>query len=141
MIIIMKPNTEKEAIEKLKLKVESLGVKVNMSEGENCCVLGLIGDTRKIDPNQFLTDENVDKVLRVQEPFKLANRKFHPQDSVIKVGENSIGGDKIAVMAGPCSVESEEQIISIAKQVKESGATFLEAVLSNQEHHHIVSKD
>ncbi|SKA86304.1 3-deoxy-D-arabinoheptulosonate-7-phosphate synthase [Clostridium sp. USBA 49] len=125
MIIIMKPNTEKEAIEKLKLKVESLGVKVNMSEGENCCVLGLIGDTRKIDPNQFLTDENVDKVLRVQEPFKLANRKFHPQDSVIKVGENSIGGDKIAVMAGPCSVESEEQIISIAKQVKESGATFL----------------
>lgn len=125
MIIIMKPNAEKEAIEKLKSKVESLGVKVNMSEGENCCVLGLIGDTRKIDPNQFLTDENVDKVLRVQEPFKLANRKFHPQDSVIKVGENSIGGDKIAVMAGPCSVESEEQIISIAKQVKESGATFL----------------
>lgn len=125
MIIIMKPGTSEEAIESLKLKVESLGVKVHMSQGENCCLLGLIGDTRKIEPSQFLVNENVDKILRVQEPFKLANRNFHPQDTVIEVGGSTIGGNKIAIMAGPCSVESEEQIISIAQQVKESGATFL----------------
>ncbi|QCX34704.1 3-deoxy-7-phosphoheptulonate synthase [Caloramator sp. E03] len=125
MIIIMKPGASEEAIEKLKLKVESLGVRVSMTKGENCTILGLIGDTSNIEPSRFLVNENVEKILRVQEPFKLANRYFHPQDTVIKVGDSTIGGNKIAVIAGPCSVESEEQILTIAKQVKESGATFL----------------
>ncbi|MCM8711604.1 3-deoxy-7-phosphoheptulonate synthase [Clostridium sp. SYSU_GA19001] len=125
MVIIMKPEATEEAIEMLKLKVESLGVKVSRTQGENCSIFGLVGDTSKLDPNHFLVEEIVDRVFRVQEPFKLANRKFHPQDTVIEVGNSIIGGDKIAVMAGPCSVESEEQIVTIAKQVKESGATFL----------------
>lgn len=125
MIIIMKPGASEEAIEKLKLKVESLGVRVSMTKGENCTILGLIGDTSNIEPSRFLVNEDVEKILRVQEPFKLANRYFHPQDTVIKVGDNTIGGNKIAVIAGPCSVESEEQILTIAEQVKESGATFL----------------
>jgi 3-deoxy-7-phosphoheptulonate synthase len=93
--------------------------------GENRCVLGLIGDTSSINMSQIEANEAVDKVMRVQDPFKRANKLFHPENTIVNVNGNLIGGKKIALMAGPCSVESEEQIITIAEAVKKSGATFL----------------
>lgn len=125
MIIIMRPEASVAEIERIQRKVESLGCTVQRVQGENYCILGLIGDTSKIDPSLLQANESVNKILRVQEPFKRANRLFHPENTVIQVGDASVGGNKIAVMAGPCSVESEEQIISIAESVKKSGASFL----------------
>ena len=124
MIIIMKNNTSKAEIERLKSKFVNLGLKVNES-GENTCVLGLIGDTSSINISQIEANESVEKVMRVQDPFKRANKLFHPENTIVNVNGNLIGGKKIALMAGPCSVESEEQIITIAEAVKKSGATFL----------------
>jgi 3-deoxy-7-phosphoheptulonate synthase len=125
MIIIMRSEASVAEIERIQRKVESLGCTVQRVQGENYCILGLIGDTSKIDPSLLQANESVNRILRVQEPFKRANRLFHPENTVIQVGDASVGGNKIAVMAGPCSVESEEQIISIAESVKKSGASFL----------------
>ena len=124
MIIIMKNNVSKAEIQRLKSKFINLGLKVNES-GENTCVLGLIGDTSSINISQIEANESVEKVMRVQDPFKRANKLFHPENTIVNVNGNLIGGKKIALMAGPCSVESEEQIITIAEAVKKSGATFL----------------
>lgn len=125
MIIIMRPEASIAEIDRIQRKIESLGCIVQRVQGESYCILGLIGDTSPIDPGLLQANDSVDRVLRVQEPFKRANRIFHPENTVVEVGGSSIGGDKLAIMAGPCSVESEEQIISIAKSVKKSGATFL----------------
>lgn len=125
MVIIMKPEAPKEVIEKIKRKMESLGCEVHISQGQNYCLLGLVGDTSNIDPSQIEANENVDRLIRVQHPFKLAGRLFHPQDTVIQVGSHSIGGGNLTVIAGPCSVESEEQLMLIADAVKESGAHLL----------------
>lgn len=125
MIIVMKPNASRESIEKIKKEVENMDVKVHETQGKQYCVLGLVGDTSKIDSDQFEADDNVEKVVPVQEPYKKANRLFHPLDSVISIGSEKVGGNRISVIAGPCSVESEEQIIEIAKNVKKSGANFL----------------
>lgn len=125
MIIIMRPEASVMEIDRIQNKVESLGCTVQRVQGENYCILGLIGDTSRIDPGLLQANENVDRILRVQEPFKRANRIFHPENTVVEVGNASVGGNRIAVMAGPCSVENEEQIISIAESVKKSGATFL----------------
>ena len=125
MIIIMNPKASEAEIERIKRKLESLGCTVQRIQGEMQSVFGLIGDTSRIDPIQLEANASVEKVLRVREPFKRANRIFHPLDTVINIENNLVGGNKIAIMAGPCSVESEEQIISIAESVKKSGATFL----------------
>lgn len=125
MVIVMKSKAPKEEIEKMKRKMESLGCQVQLTEGENQSILGLIGDTRKIDPSQIQANEHVEKVLRVQHPFKLASRMFHPEDTIVKVGNQQIGGGNIVVMAGPCAVESEEQLMTIARIVKEHGAHML----------------
>lgn len=125
MVIVMKPNTPQEVIEKIEKKMLSLGCQVHLSQGENYALLGLVGDTRKINPSQIEANEYVDKLLKVQQSFKLANRIFHPEDTVIYVEGKKIGGENIAVIAGPCSVESEEQLMTIALSVKESGADFL----------------
>lgn len=125
MIIVMKPGTTAVEIEDIKYRMGNMGVTVHMWQGENYCVLGLIGDTSSIDPAQIQSNMSVERVLRVQEPFKLANRLFHPDDTVLDIGGSVVGGETVAIMAGPCSVESEEQILSIAEKVKESGATFL----------------
>ncbi len=124
MIIIMKPDANKSDIERLKNKFENLGFKVNES-GEHRCVLGLIGDTAAINMDQIEANVAVDRVMRVTDPFKRANRLFHQENTIVNVNGNTIGGKKIALMAGPCSVESEEQILTIAEAVKKSGATFL----------------
>jgi 3-deoxy-7-phosphoheptulonate synthase len=125
MIVIMRSGTTREEIEKLKNKIENEGCKVSIIQGENQCILGLVGDTTKIDPSKIEANKHVERVTTVQQPYKLANRLFHPSDTVIRVKEETIGGKKLAVIAGPCSVESEEQIVEIAKAVKESGAGFL----------------
>ena len=124
MIIIMKTDASKKDIEKLKVKLEGLGLRVNES-GENRCVLGLIGDTGSINIGQLEANVAVDRVMRVTDPFKRANRLFHPENTIVDVSGNLIGGKKVVLMAGPCSVESEEQILTIAEAVKKSGATFL----------------
>lgn len=125
MIIIMKPHTPKEEILIQKQKLEREGFEVNLSQGESYCILGLIGDTTKIDESKIGANEYVEKILKVQQPYKLANRLFHPDNTIIDVKGEKIGGNKIAIMAGPCSVESEEQIVEIARLVKKSGAGFL----------------
>ncbi|ELC8442217.1 3-deoxy-7-phosphoheptulonate synthase [Clostridium perfringens] len=125
MIVILKPRTKEEEILKLINKIESLGVEAQRISGKEMCVVGLVGDTSKIDPSKLEANKNVERIMNVQEPFKKANRLFHPDNTIIDVLGNKIGGKKIALIAGPCSVESEEQITEIAKEVKELGASFL----------------
>lgn len=125
MIVILKAKTSNEEIGKLKKEIEKLGVTVNPVIGEELSILGLVGDTTKIDPTYIEANPNVERVMHVQEPFKKANRMFHPKDSIIDVCGRKIGGKKLAIMAGPCSVENESQITFIAEEVKKSGAEFL----------------
>ena len=125
MIIVMNPKCSEVEVEKVKKVIEQHGAITHLSQGSTYCILGVVGETRGIDSNKLLRFEGVDKVLKVEEPFKKANRLFKPEDTIIDVNGSIIGGKNLTVMAGPCSVESEEQIIEIAKSVKESGATFL----------------
>ena len=127
MIIVLKPSATEEQITKFtNMLKESYDVKVNKWDGVQSTVLGLIGDTTKIDIEYIDAQDIVENVKRVQEPYKKANRKFHPDDTVIKINDNvTIGDGSLHIMAGPCSVESEEQIVQIANDVKASGTTLL----------------
>ena len=125
MIAVLKKDVSEAQIASLKNWIESQGLSVHLSRGEYSTIIGLVGDTTKIDEDLLRGLDIVEKVQRISEPFKSANRKFHPDDSIIKVGGTSVGGDIFAVMAGPCSVESEEQVLEIAKAVKAAGATML----------------
>lgn len=125
MIVIMNSNVKDEEIKKVVGIVEGLGVQTNVSKGDSLCVIGLVGDTSRIDGDKLMALDGVDKVLKVQEPYKKANRLFKPDNSIIDARGNKIGGSNFSVMAGPCSVESEEQIIEVAEAVKKSGANFL----------------
>ena len=127
MIIILKENPEKRQLDNLISWIESQGVSPHISEGLHQTIMGLVGDTAKIDIELLEQMEIVETVKRVQEPFKNANRKFHPLDTVINVpgSDAVIGGGELCVIAGPCSVESEEQIITVARSVKTSGAKLL----------------
>jgi 3-deoxy-7-phosphoheptulonate synthase len=125
MIAVLKNTATKEQISNLVSWFESRGLKVNESKGEYCTVLGLIGDTTQVDIEMLMGLDIIETVTRVSEPFKKANRKFHPEDTVVDCGGVKIGGGHFAVMAGPCSVESREQIIETAKRVQDAGATLL----------------
>lgn len=125
MIIVMKQNAPLTAVENLETELNNRGFKVSRSQGESKVVLGLIGDTFKLDERDFLGNEWVEKVMRVQEPYKRASRSFHPQNSIIDVSGVKVGGKKLVVMAGPCSIETPEQIHTVAQAVKNSGATLL----------------
>ena len=125
MIVILKPNTPKNEVDRLIDKITGLGVQVNPVFGQDLIILGLVGDTSKIDPTQIEANHNVEKVMHVAEPFKKANKMFHPEPTVLDVNGAKVGGKKLALMAGPCSVESEAQIVEVAKAVKKSGANFL----------------
>ena len=125
MIIVMNTNAKMEDANKVSKCVESLGLRTNISKGDSHLIVGVMGDTSVLDPNKLLRFDGVEKIVKVQEPFKKANRLFHPEDTIIDVLGNKIGGGNLGIMAGPCSVESEEQIIEIAKSVKKSGANFL----------------
>ncbi len=125
MIAVLKSGTTDKQIENLSSWLKTQGLDVHLSRGSEHIILGLIGDTSKIDAELIESLEIVDSVKRISEPFKSANRKFHPDDSVINVGNTSVGGNIFAIMAGPCSVESEEQVMEIARAVKAAGATML----------------
>ncbi len=125
MIAVLKQGTTDTQIENLSAWLKSQGLDVHLSKGKTHTVVGLVGDTAKVDAELLESLDIVDSVKRISEPFKSANRKFHPDDSVITVGNTSVGGLDFAIMAGPCSVESEEQVMEIAKAVKAAGATML----------------
>ena len=125
MIIILKNNVSEKDEKALIKWLESFKVKVNPIHGAETTILGLIGDTSQIEIDTIETHEAVERVMKVQEPFKKANRKFHPENTLIDVNGIEIGGDKIVVIAGPCSVENENQIFQLAEDVKAAGASFL----------------
>lgn len=131
MVVILKPKTSKQDTENMISYIRDLGVDVMVNNGVDCTVLGLLGDTSRIDPDTLMLNVHVDRVMRIAEPFKKASRKFHPDNSIIKIGDEktdiaSIGAEgKFTVIAGPCSVESESQIIDVAESVKKSGAKML----------------
>ena len=125
MIIVFKPKSKDNDLNRVIEKVENLGLKTHISKGEETTIVGLIGDTTKVDARMIEVDEAVEKVMHVSEPYKLANRAFHPEDSIIDVAGVKVGGQHLAVIAGPCSVESKEQVIEIAKAAKAAGANML----------------
>ena len=125
MIIVLKPNAPKEFVDTLTKMIQAKGLQVDKSKGARKTLLGLVGNTAAIDEDQIRSYEYVENVIRVEEPYKRASRAFHPEDTVIQVGDAQIGGKKLAVMAGPCSVESQEQMDGIARDIKASGATML----------------
>ena len=125
MIVILKQEARQEQIDKLTAFFNKMGLKIHLSQGEHSTIMGLVGDTTRIDEDMIATLDDVEAVRRIQEPYKKANRKFHPADSVIDCGGVKLGGGMFQIIAGPCSVESEEQIIGIAKSVKDAGATLL----------------
>lgn len=126
MLVVLKYGVSENEIVQLINELEaSFNVQVQPIKGSECTVLGLIGDTPSLAQDQLENDTRVHKVMTVREPFKKANRLFHPDNTIVKVGDSTIGGDELAIIAGPCSVESKEQIINIAERVKASGATFL----------------
>lgn len=125
MIIILKKNAPKKDVENLCKNIEAQNIKINEVVGAHTTILGLIGDTHKIDMEAIEAQEIVESVQRVQEPYKGVNRKFHPEDTVVTVENAKIGDGNVAVIAGPCSIENEEQIVDTCMQVKAAGANFL----------------
>ena len=125
MIVVLKNNAAEEKRENLISWLKQMGVDIHLSTGEYQTVLGLIGDTSRIDTDLIESPDIVEAVKRISEPFKSANRKFHPDDTVIEVRGTKIGGGNFAIMAGPCSVESEKQLLEVAVKAKEAGATIL----------------
>ncbi len=125
MIIVLKKGADAVGIDQLTDKLTRQGVRVNPVVGTDLTVLGLVGDTTHIDAAAIEANPLVERVMHVGEPFKLANRAFHPDDTVLNAAGRKIGGKELTVIAGPCSVENEEQIVSIARSVKASGAAFL----------------
>ncbi len=125
MIVVLKSNVAKEKRDRLVEWLKGMGLGVHISEGEYQTVLGLIGDTGKIDMDLIGSLDIVASVNRVSETFKCVNRKFHPDDTVVQVGDVKIGGGNFCLIAGPCSVETEEQIVGVAKAVKAAGANMM----------------
>lgn len=125
MVIVFKPGAPEDVKTKIRVNLEQQGFQINEINGLNMTIFGIIGDTSTLDMNLLKVNDCVDKVMRVQEPFKRANRMFHPEDSVVDVCGVPVGGRKIQVIAGPCSVESSEQVIQVAKSVKLGGASML----------------
>lgn len=125
MIAVVKQNVEEEQLQHLIEWLQTQNVSVHISRGENHTVLGLVGDTSHIDMELLQNLDIVERVTRISEPFKNANRKFHPKDTIVDVSGVKIGGGNFAIIAGPCSVESREQMVEVAKSVKASGASLL----------------
>ena len=125
MIVILKHDPNREQLDSLVSWLQSKHIDIHTSVGQSNTILGLVGDTSQVDMDLISALDIVEDVKRVQEPYKNANRKFHPEDTVVQVGPTQIGGGNLTIMAGPCSVESEEQVVAIAKSVKASGATML----------------
>ena len=125
MVVVMRPDASQRDIDKLIAQFQLQGLQVGITNGVGCTILGLVGDTTGVDMDKITINNSVERVMRVSEPYKRANRKFHPEDTTVKVGGAAIGGGSFAVIAGPCSVESEAQIIDVAQKVQNSGAALL----------------
>ncbi|MEW5717516.1 MAG: 3-deoxy-7-phosphoheptulonate synthase [Chloroflexota bacterium] len=125
MIVIMKHHATTQEIAAVVQHIEALGFKAHLSQGEERSIIGVIGDERPVEPEHFELLAGVERAVRILHPFKLASRDFHPEDSVVKINGISIGGSQVIVMAGPCSVESREQIRETAAAVKAAGAHIL----------------
>lgn len=125
MIITLKKEAKPEQIKKLVHRFENMNLKVTVIYGENYNVFGLVGDTSKVDEKNIMANPIVANVQRVDEPYKLVNRKFHPEDTIVDVNGIKIGGKKLTMIAGPCSVEGKDQILRIAREVKKCGADML----------------
>ncbi|ONI39290.1 3-deoxy-7-phosphoheptulonate synthase [Candidatus Epulonipiscium fishelsonii] len=125
MVIILKDGTSREEINKLIEQVRSFGVEAKLTEGVGQTIIGLVGDTTRVNRSKIQANENVDRIMSIQEPFKRANRRFKQDDTIVQVGDAKIGGNVLTMIAGPCSVESEEQIVGVAKEVQKLGATAL----------------
>lgn len=114
MVVILKKNADAGKIRALLQQIDTLGVQTNYSEGTQTTVIGLIGDTSRVDMDTLLANEAVEDVKRITEPYKAANRRFHPEDTVVAVGDVRVGAGTFNVIAGPCSIESEEQLTTVA---------------------------
>ena len=125
MIIILKNGAPKKEVDELCRSIEAQNIKINEVKGAHTTILGLIGDTHKVDMEAIEAQEIVESVQRVQEPYKGVNRKFHPENTVVTVGDTIIGDGNVTVIAGPCSIETEEQIVDTCTQVKAAGANLL----------------
>ncbi len=125
MIVIMAPGATRAQMDNVIARVEQMGCGAHLSQGEERTIIGIIGNGRPVDPEQIGRMAGVERVVPILRPFKLASRDFHPQDSVIKLNGVSIGGQQVIVMAGPCAVESREQLLETAHAVKAAGATVL----------------
>ena len=125
MVVVMKPGTRQQDIDALVSRLKELDLDVGITNGVGCTILGLVGDTTAVDMDKISINPHVERVMRVQEPYKKANRKFHPEDTVVDVCGVPVGGGHFTVIAGPCSVESREQIIEVAQDVKDSGAALM----------------
>lgn len=125
MILVLKPGISEYQKDELIRHIEEMGLRIHESVGEGTTIIGLVGDTSRIDNFTFSSYEIVKNVLRVSEPFKRANRMFQPEDTIIEVCGRKLGHGNFVIISGPCSVESEEQIVGIAKELKKAGASFL----------------
>lgn len=125
MIIVMKPQAKKESIERIKNLIESKGLDAHISAGREVTIIGVVGDKSKLRDQNLEIYEDVDKIVSVTESYKLANRKFHPEPSKVKVGNVIIGGGELVIMSGPCAVESQEQLMQTAIAIKKAGAQIL----------------
>ena len=125
MIIIMKPNSAEEQISSVTSYIRQHGLEVHLSEGKEVTIIGVVGNKNQINPEHLESMKDVERIVPVTESYKLANKKFHPEPTCVKVGNTSIGPGTMTIMAGPCAVENEEQMMLIAREVKKAGATFL----------------
>ena len=125
MIIVMKPNAPQEAIQSVTAFIANKGLDSHLSQGEQVTIIGVVGDKTKLDNHNLEVMEYVDRIVPITESYKLTNKKFHPKPSRIKVGNHEIGPDTLTIMAGPCAVETEEQLMTIARAVKKAGAQFV----------------
>lgn len=125
MIVVMKKNTTSAQVANVTVRIEQFGYQVHISEGEERTIIGVIGNGRPLDRDQIERMDGVEQTVPILRPFKLASRDFHPQDTVVKVNGVSVGGKQLVVMAGPCAVESYDQLLETARAVKEAGACVL----------------
>ena len=125
MIIIMKPNAEEKAVETVTHLIETKGLQAHLSKGTEVTIIGVVGDKTKLEGTNMELLEGVDKIVAVTESYKLVNKKFHPDDSVITIGNAKIGPGHLTVMAGPCAIENHDMVLQTAEAVKKAGAQFL----------------
>ncbi len=125
MIIVMKPQASKEAVQRVLATIEENHLEAHVSDGTVVTIIGVVGDKSVLMEKNIELYDGVDKIVEVTESYKLANKKFHPDASVVKVGNTTIGGDELVIMSGPCAVETEEQVMQTALAIKKSGAQIL----------------